>query len=67
MEDFVDLYGILYGCPVQERCLDCPIQKLNDLSFKDKIQWFEQLNYKEKRIIQQHHNECSNKRKKNLI
>jgi len=66
MEDFTDIYGILYGCPVQERFIDCPILKVEELSFKDKILWFEQLNCIEKSTIQKHHMECSNNRKKKL-
>ena len=27
MKDFTDIYGILYNCPVGERCQDCPINE----------------------------------------
>jgi hypothetical protein len=62
MENFKNLYGILYGCPAGERCKDCPIEKIETLSFKDKKNWFDKLNYEEKSNIHKQHIECSNKR-----
>lgn len=64
MKDFTDIYGILYNCPAGERCQDCPIQKVENLSFKDKVKWFENLCDKGKYDIQKHHIKCSDRRKK---
>ncbi len=64
MKDFTDTYGILYNCPVGKRYQACPIRKAENLSFKDKVQWFNSLCDEEKSDIQKHHVECYERRKK---
>ena len=59
MENFTGLYGIFYNCPVGDRCEDCPIKEIENMSFKDKLKWFEKQNNKMKKEIYKHHFECS--------
>ena len=63
MENFADLYGILYDCPAGNRCQDCPVENIANLTFKDKMYWFDKLSQEEKGNIYKQHIECSNKRR----
>ena len=65
MDKFLDLLGILYGCPVGNRSEHCPVNDVDHLSFHDKMTWFEELSYADKIKIQKHHQVCSAKRDKN--
>jgi len=66
MKDFTNFYGVLYNCPVGDRCKDCPIEKTENISFMDKLKWFDNLCDGEKFNIENQHIECSNKRNKRL-
>lgn len=66
VEDFIDLYGIFFECPARTRSIDCPIIKMEKLSFKSKMMWFYKLTDEEKSKLQKHHIECSNKRDKKV-
>ena len=60
----ISLYGILYDCPYKDRCQECTIKKIEDLSFNHKLCWFESLSTEEKNNILRYHTECFNKRSK---
>lgn len=62
MKDFSEFYGILFGCPVGDRRQDCPLIRFENLSFKEKIQWFDKLSNEEKLDICKHHTECTDNR-----
>jgi hypothetical protein len=66
MTNFIDIYGILFDCPAGDRLRDCPNRKVEKLSFKGKLRWFDNLNYEEKSNLHKHHIECSNKRGKEV-
>ena len=56
-------YGVLFSCPAGKMLTDCPLCKVYHLTFKEKIQWFDGLNYEKQESIINHHIECSKKRK----
>ena len=49
-----DLYCIAYGCPKGNRDLDCPLSKIEHLSFKERIDWIDELNDAKKETILRH-------------
>ncbi|MBT3383505.1 MAG: hypothetical protein HN778_18910 [Prolixibacteraceae bacterium] len=57
-----DYYGILRECPVHSRSTNCPIKNKGQMSFKEKLNWFDGLSRTEKCSIVNHHIKCSNKR-----
>ncbi len=56
------IYGIAFGCPVDERCKSCPFLPMNQLAFKDKVEWIDNLSEDRKRQIFEQHLNCSKKR-----
>jgi len=56
------LYGLTYGCPHLERQPDCPLRKIDHLSFQEKVKWIDSLSDEEKEAILEHHKECSKSR-----
>ncbi|MDP2337294.1 MAG: hypothetical protein Q8N05_12760 [Bacteroidota bacterium] len=63
LAEFVDynfeIYGLAYDCPVQNRKQDCPFTEIDQLKFKEKVDWIEGLNNGEKELIINHHSICS--------
>lgn len=55
---YVDFYGNLFGCPYGHRLITCPVYKLDQLSFTEKFNWFENLTPTEKDAILDNHTEC---------
>lgn len=64
MGNFRDLYGIGFGCPFMQRCVNCPINEIDNLPFKEKVKWIDDLKAQQRINIQQHHQACSAKREK---
>jgi len=56
------LYGLAYGCPHLERQPDCPLRKIEHLSFLEKVKWIDNLKDEEKEAILEHHQHCSKNR-----
>lgn len=48
-EDF--LYGLAYTCPFTERKDNCSFEEINQLSFKRKVDWLDNLSEERKRSI----------------
>jgi hypothetical protein len=61
MNNFSAFYGVLYECPAGNRLADCPIYGMDHISFKEKIEWFENLSDAEKSTIVCYHILCSPK------
>jgi hypothetical protein len=38
-----DIYCIAYGCPKNNRSNDCLLLEIDHLSFKEKIEWIDEL------------------------
>lgn len=56
------LYCIAYGClKGTNRNNDCPLPKIEHLSFKEKIDWIDKLDGKKKEAILTHHACCTRK------
>ena len=59
MNDDNIIYGCAYDCPVQKRKQDCPFTEIDQLKFKEKVDWIDDLNQGEKELIIKHHSICS--------
>ena len=55
------LYCIAYGCPQLKRMEDCPLIKIEHLSFQEKLSWLERLSDEIKLDILLHHAFCTKK------
>lgn len=51
MYEEISLYGLAYNCPHLERQPDCPLKKLEHLSFQEKVKWINTLSEEEKEAI----------------
>lgn len=56
-----DIYGIAYGCPRMIRKKDCPLLVIEHLSFKEKVNWINELNDKKGNAILMYHTICTGK------
>ena len=54
------LYCIAYKCPKINRTKDCPFFEIDHLSFKEKIDWIDELTEKKKQAILKYHIFCTN-------
>lgn len=58
-----DIYCIAYGCPkATNRDKDCPLLEIDHLSFKEKIEWINELSKEKKEFILRHHSFCSKRK-----
>jgi hypothetical protein len=64
LNNYFDFLGNLYGCPFGRRRPDCPIYSLDLNSFKEKLEWFNNLPKENKDEIVVHHYQCKVKREK---
>ncbi|MFW6371674.1 MAG: hypothetical protein ACOC10_10780 [Bacteroidota bacterium] len=55
-------YGNLYSCPAGRRNPDCPVSAIQNLTFAEKVDWFDALSPKEQKEIEEHHKLCVVKR-----
>ena len=53
------LYGIAYGCPKGKRDKDCPLLEIDHLSFKEKVEFIDELSEEKKEIILSRHIFCT--------
>jgi hypothetical protein len=56
-----NLYGLAYKCPYLQRKDDCPLKEVDHLSFKEKVNWIDNLCLDKKRAIWVHHQVCPKK------
>ena len=54
-----NLYGLAYECPYIERKDNCLFKELDQLSFKEKVDWIDGLSQEKKSIIRELHLICS--------
>lgn len=61
--DDIDYYlGLLFECPAGARLDTCPLKTVENLSNKEKIDWYESLSYEDKNEIIYYHKFCSSRR-----
>jgi hypothetical protein len=53
------IFGFAYECPFQKRSADCPFVEIDQLSFKEKIIWIEDMSSDKKESIVKHHSVCT--------
>ncbi|PXX95383.1 hypothetical protein DF185_21945 [Marinifilum breve] len=56
------IYGILYDCPFSDRLAACPLFCIDELSFKQKVNFIDELSVEEVDRILVNHKQCSWKR-----
>ena len=61
MNELNILCGLAYNCPYLQRKDDCPFNEVDHLSFKEKIEWIENLSQDKKWAILEHHQVCPKK------
>ena len=54
-----DIFGIAYGCPKMNRDKDCPLLEIDQLSFKEKLDWISELDDDKKEAIIRQHSICT--------
>jgi len=59
MKEENNLYGLAYECPTKQRQDDCPLKMMEHLSFKEKVNWINELSKEEKKVILEQHQVCS--------
>ncbi len=64
MLDDNEIFGWAYECPFKKREQDCPFAEIEQLSFKDKVTWLENINRRKKESMIKHHLICSQNRDK---
>tara|TARA_R110002050_G_scaffold258620_2_gene397987 strand:+ start:517 stop:705 length:189 start_codon:yes stop_codon:yes gene_type:complete len=62
MDKELELYGLAYGCPKEQRTACCPFKKIDHLSFIGKVHWLERLNEDQIKAMIEQHKDCSNSR-----
>jgi hypothetical protein len=62
MIETTDIYCLAYGCPKDNRDNDCPLLEIEHLSFKEKMDWIDELDEESKEFILKHHYFCTKKK-----
>lgn len=57
-----DLYCLAYGCPKDKRDDNCPLREIENLSFKEKIDWIDELDEESKEFIFKNHLFCTKRK-----
>jgi len=57
------IYGLAFGCPYLDRQDNCPLKELEQLSFKEKVNWINSLSQDRKQKLIEKHKNCS----KNMV
>lgn len=57
-----EIYGWAYACPFMERIGNCPMKKVEHLSFKHKVKWINNLSEIEIIDMSNYHKNCLQKR-----
>lgn len=60
MDKELELYGLAFGCPKEQRTACCPLKKIDHLSFVDKVHWIERLNEDKIKAMIEMHKDCLN-------
>ena len=55
----INLYGLSYECPYAMRKDSCPLKGNDALTFKEKVDWIDNLSEERKRSIWEQHRTCS--------
>ena len=58
------LYSIAYSCPAGKRKKECPLWKMNQIDFKNKIEIIKEMSNKSLSNIIDQHSKCVIKRSK---
>ncbi len=53
-----NLYGLAYGCPYIERRDNCPFKGIDQLSFKEKVEWIDSMSEEKKKSVYESHLIC---------
>jgi len=62
MEQKIELYGLVFGCPAGYRTNDCPFIGTDKLLLPEKIKWIAGLEEEEEEKLMQYHQACSTQR-----
>jgi hypothetical protein len=62
MTDFNSLYGLAFDCPYFDRQDDCPLKEMEQLPFKEKVNWLNGLSNERKKEMVEKHISCSENR-----
>lgn len=63
MCDYYLILGCAYECPVRKRTVDCPFNEVENLTFKEKVNWINNNSLEKNDSILKYHIHCSKKRK----
>ena len=63
MTDVNSLYGLAFDCPYFDRQDDCPLKEMEQISFKEKVNWINSLSQERKQKLIEKHKNCS----KNMV
>lgn len=59
------LYGLAYDCPLHERADDCILHAIDELPYKEKVNFIRQLEISDKKKIFEYHKTCWESRELN--
>ena len=62
MKDVNSLYGLAFDCPYFDRQVDCPLKEIEQLPFKEKVNWINSLSKERKQKLIEKHKICSKNR-----
>jgi len=57
------IYGLAFDCPYFDRQDDCPLKEMEQISFKEKVNWINSLSQERKQKLIEKHKNCS----KNMV
>ncbi|WP_339135532.1 MAG: hypothetical protein WGN25_18175 [Candidatus Electrothrix sp. GW3-4] len=58
------LIALAYACPLEQESPNCPLKKVREKNFSDKIKWVNSLSLPTKKTIYKYHLLCISKNKK---
>ncbi len=58
----ISIYSIAYECPKMNRDKDCPSLKIEHLTFKERIDWIDELDVELEQLILKHHYLCTKRK-----
>jgi hypothetical protein len=59
MNNDIYLFGLAFGCPQYERKACCPFKKIENISFKEKVDWIKCQSEKNKISMYEYHAFCT--------
>ena len=57
--NYENIYGLAFDCPIYDRRDDCPLKEMEQLSFKEKVNWINSLSQDQKQKLIEKHKNCS--------